>query len=266
MNGRHANPEDPDLYALGALDGEEKQAYEAHVRTCAACTKELAEARERVALLALAAPAATPPPGVKDALLRRVRAEEAGPARRRSAQAPAVRRRWAWLTPAFAVATVVFAALAVGLWMKDARDLEQIHNLEGQLAQVQTHADEIARAADETDKLLGMPGTVRVALKPMPGMPQGRAGVLYNPEMGMVTFAGYLPAPPPKKSYQLWLVPVGGNPVSLRVLSPGEWTEPMTAHVTPGLEAKAFAVTEEPEGGMPQPTGPKVLVGVEGSL
>jgi hypothetical protein len=28
------------------------------------------------------------------------------------------------------------------------------------------------------------------------------------------------------------------------------------------MEAKAFAVTEEPEGGMPWPTGPKVLVGV----
>jgi anti-sigma-K factor RskA len=29
----------------------------------------------------------------------------------------------------------------------------------------------------------------------------------------------------------------------------------------PGVEAKAFAITLEPEGGMPQPTGPMVLVG-----
>jgi len=28
-----------------------------------------------------------------------------------------------------------------------------------------------------------------------------------------------------------------------------------------GVEPKAFAVTIEPSGGMPQPTGPKVLVG-----
>ncbi|HEX3987503.1 MAG TPA: anti-sigma factor [Acidobacteriaceae bacterium] len=261
MNERHLNPEDSDLYALGALDGEEQQALEAHLRTCAACAQELAAARQRVALLGLAAPAAAPPPGLKDALLRRVRAEEAGAARRRSVPLAPVPRRWAWLTPAFALATAVFAALAVGLWMKDARDLEQIHNLEGQLAQVQTHSQAIARTADETDKLLGAPGTVRVALKPMPGMPQGRAGVLYNPEMGMVTCAGYLPAPPPRKSYQLWLVPAKGNPVSLAVVS-DEWNVPMTLHVTPGMEARAFAITEEPEGGMPQPTGPKVLVGV----
>jgi anti-sigma-K factor RskA len=52
-----------------------------------------------------------------------------------------------------------------------------------------------------------------------------------------------------------------GDPVSLRVFSSGEWSQPVTMHVTPGMEVKAFAVTEEPEGGMPWPTGPKVLVG-----
>jgi len=142
------------------------------------------------------------------------------------------------------------------------RDVGRLHAVEGELAQAQQHSFEIARTAAETDKLLSMPGTVRVALKAMPGMPQGRAGVLYNAKMGMVTCAGYLPAAPPKKSYQLWLVPMQGNPVSLRVLPAGEWTQPMTTHVAPGMEAKAFAVTEEPEGGMPQPTGPKVLLGV----
>lgn len=264
MNGRHANPEDSDLYALGALDGEEKQAYEDHVRSCAACSQELKAARERVALLGLAAPAAAPPPGLRDALMRRVRTEEAGASRRRESVRAArpTRVGWTWLTPALGVAVVIFAALAVGLWMKDARDLERVHDLEAQLADVQTRSQEIARASEETDKLLGMPGTVRVALKAMPGMPHGHAGVLYNAKMGMVTCAGYLPAAPPKKSYQLWLVPMQGNPVSLRVLPAGEWTQPMTTHVAPGMEAKAFAVTEEPEGGMPQPTGPKVLVGV----
>jgi anti-sigma-K factor RskA len=86
-------------------------------------------------------------------------------------------------------------------------------------------------------------------------------GVLYNAKMGMVTYAGWLPAAPPKKSYQLWLVPMKGDPVSLRVFSPGEWSQPETMHLPPGMEAKAFAITEEPEGGMPAPTGPKVLVG-----
>jgi anti-sigma-K factor RskA len=42
--------------------------------------------------------------------------------------------------------------------------------------------------------------------------------------------------------------------------SPGE-DAVRTAQVAPNTQPKAFAVTLEPAGGMPQPTGPKVLVG-----
>jgi anti-sigma-K factor RskA len=262
---RHVNPEDPDLYALGVLDGEEKQEIEAHVRSCSACARELEAARQRVALLGLAVSAVAPPPSVKEALRRRVRAERIPEAHRTGQLKPERALRFAWLTPAFGVAAVVFAALAAGIWMKDVRDsrrdFQRIRELEGQLAVAQTRSLEIARAAEETDKLLGMPGTMRVALQQQAGWPEGRAGVLYNAKMGMVACSGWLPAPPADKSYQLWLVPMEGKPVPLRVLSGGEWTEPLTAHVTPGMAAKAFAVTVEPKGGMPWPTGPKVLMG-----
>ncbi|HEY6446205.1 MAG TPA: anti-sigma factor [Acidobacteriaceae bacterium] len=261
MMERHVNPEDPDLYALRALDGEEKQAFEAHVRACPACAAELDAARERVALMGLAAPVAAPAAGVKDALLRRVRAEGAGASGQASPlRAPARPRRMAWLTPVLAAATVAFASLAVWLWARNAAYLRQIDSLQAQLATVQTQSQEIARTAADTDKLLGMPGTVRVGLKPMTGMHDGRVGVLYNAQMGMVSCAGWLPAAPPKKSYQLWLVPMKGKPMSLRVFS-GEWNEPMAMHVPAGMEAKAFAVTEEPLGGMPSPTGPMVMEG-----
>jgi anti-sigma-K factor RskA len=257
---RHVNPEDPDLYALGALDGEERKEFEAHVRACEACAQAVEAARRRVALLALAAPAAAPPARVKDALLSKVRSEQVPETRRGNAEARE-RRPWiVWLTPVFGVAAVVFAALAVAIWMKDVRDNQRIHQLEGQLALAQTHSQEIARASEATDKLLEMPETKRVALMPMPGM-KGRGGVLYNQEMGMVACAGWLPAAPAGKSYQLWLVPMEGKPMPLHVFSSGEWTTPMSMHITPGMGAKAFAVTEEPAGGMPWPTGPKVLAG-----
>ena len=259
---RHVQPEDSDLYALGALDGEEKQALEAHLRLCAECAREVEAARQRVALLGLAAPAATPPGRVKESLLRKVRAEQS------AATAPVVADRerhrgfgFAWLTPTFGLATVFFAALAGVLWMRDVRNLQRIHELEGQLAQVQTQSREMARASETTDKLLQMPATKRVALMPMPGM-EGHGGVLYNAKMGMVACTGWLPAPPKGKSYQLWLVPMEGKPMPLHVFESGEWDKPMAMHVAPGMEARDFAVTEEPAGGMPWPTGPKVLEGV----
>jgi anti-sigma-K factor RskA len=261
MMNRHVQPEDSDLYALGALDGDEKQALEAHLRLCSECARAVEAARQRVALLGLAAPAQAPPARVKEELLRRARAERA-PHKTLVRDAEKTRGfGFGWLTPAFGVATIIFAALAAAFWMKDARDLRRIHALEGQLAEVQTRSQQIARASGEANELLEWPGTQRVALMPQPGMPKGRAGVLYNREMGMVACSGWLPAPPKGKSYQLWLVPMEGNPMSLQVFSHGEWDKPMAMHVAPGMEAKAFAVTEEPEGGMPQPTGPKVLVG-----
>ena len=252
---RHVNPEDPDLYALGALDGEEKQAFEAHVRTCAACAQQLAEARQRVALFALAAPPAAPSPAVRERLMQQVHAQK------RTADRPARPvRRFSFLIPALATATLFFAVLSGWLWHRDLHSMHRIAFLEHRLADTEAQSREIARTAAETDSLLGMPGTVRVALKPMPRMPSGRIGVLYNAKMGMVACAGWLPAAPPNKSYQLWLVPMKGKPMSLRVFS-GEWNEPMSMHIAPGMEAKAFAVTEEPQGGMPSPTGPMVLEG-----
>lgn len=261
---RHVNPEDPDLYALGALDGEEKQAFEAHVRSCARCAEELAAARQRVALLGLAAgPAAAPPARVKEQLMQRVRAERTQRARTAAPAIPTRRRSW-WLTPALTAATLFFATLAGWFWMRDAQDAAQIEALETQLATTQAQSRDVARAAEETDHLLGMPGTVRVALAPMPGMPAGRAGVLYNARMGVALCAGELPPAPKGKSYQLWLVPMNGAPVSLQVFPAMKSTAMLMTHVAPGMAAKAFAVTVEPEGGMPQPTGPKVLVGVAG--
>ena len=46
--------------ALGALEGDERQAIESHVATCASCARKLAEAQGRIALLALAAPPVKP--------------------------------------------------------------------------------------------------------------------------------------------------------------------------------------------------------------
>ena len=59
-------------------------------------------------------------------------------------------------------------------------------------------------------------------------------------------------------------MPVAGNPVSAGVFAidaSGNGAV-LLPDLPAGVAAKAFAVTEEPEGGVPQPTGPKVLVGL----
>ncbi|MGH9335392.1 MAG: anti-sigma factor, partial [Vicinamibacteria bacterium] len=71
-----------------------------------------------------------------------------------------------------------------------------------------------------------------------------------------------LPPPPAGRTYQLWLI-VGGSPVSMGTFG----VEPdgsgrLDTATVPAFEGEVtVAVSVEPEGGVPQPTGPIVLVG-----
>jgi hypothetical protein len=230
------------------------------VRACPACARALEAAEQRVSLLGLAAPPVAPPPAVREALLRRAR--EMRPVAPALRVAPVRPRRFAWLTPALAVATLVFAALDGWLWQRNMSDSRQILALESQLSLAQNQTREMAHVSAYADELLGSPGTMHVALAWQPHNTESRAGLLYNSHMGMVMCVGQLPPPPSGMTYQLWLVPMQGKPMSLGMYSGKDVSMEMMAHVTPGTEAKAFAVTVEPMGGMPQPTGPEVLMGV----
>ena len=65
-------------YALGALEGEEKRAFEAALTTSPELQQEVAEYRELNAVLAAGQPSA-PPPELRDRLLERVRSEKVIP-------------------------------------------------------------------------------------------------------------------------------------------------------------------------------------------
>jgi anti-sigma-K factor RskA len=259
----HVNPEDSEFWALGALDGEQRQALEAHARGCAQCARELEAAQQRIVLLGLAAPPVAPPPALRESLLRQVRAERMRTVPQPAAL-PASRPRQLWLTPAFAVATIIFAGLSAWLWSRDRQDLDRIQGLQVRLSEAQSRTQDLMASSDAISNVLGAPGTVRVALASQPGGPAGRAGVLFNARFGYAVYVGELPPAAAGRSYQLWLVPSSGNPISLGVFSGSQPTIALTARVAPGLVPKAFAVTVEPEGGSPQPTGPKVLVGAAG--
>ena len=69
---------------------------------------------------------------------------------------------------------------------------------------------------------------------------------------------------PSGKSYQLWLLPAQGAPVSLGVVVAGQTRYAIPAAALAHLaQAKAFAVSVEPQGGSPTglPTGTVIMVG-----
>lgn len=264
MSSEHpTRPEEFDLYSLGAFDDAERQAFESHVASCADCAEKLAAARGRMAILAFAAPTIAPSPGVKETLMRQVIASAEGPGGSVAIVKPEpgggiFAHWWAALLPA----TTAFALATVLLWLHNEQLNRQLADLRNTVQQQQQELAETRHQAD----LIAARETLVVPLWSQKGAPdahgEGHARVLYNAKEGMMTYDGWLPAAPADKSYQLWLVPMNGTPISAGVFNPrnGEMSH-MMKKLPAGVTAKAFAVSLEPAGGMPQPTGPMVLVG-----
>jgi anti-sigma-K factor RskA len=262
MTGHPTREEDFDLYALGALEGEEKQEIESHISACNDCARKLAQAQGRIAMLALAAPSVAPSAAVKQRLMSQIRAERTAVPNRADRQTATRDRsggmfgRW-WT----AVLVPVGAALAIAtvfLWNENRQLSQQLGALHSTMQQEHQQLDQAREVAD----LLASSDTITVALAQQPGMPAGSAHVSYNPKTGVLMYDGALAPAPADKSYQLWLVPVNGKPISAGVFNPAlglpdHWMVGLPAGTAP----KAFAVSLEPAGGVPQPTGPMVLVG-----
>ena len=261
MMDRHANPEDLDLYALGALDGEEKQAVEAHLRGCVACRQELAETQKRTAMLGMAVPAVAPGPQVKRSLMEKVKAERRAP-ESQAVQLKPNKVRWGLrFSLVFAATTAVLALATFELVKTDLDRGRRIKDLQAQLdsAHGKMAQDEQTMAA--LSSVTSAPDSALITLLQQPGGPPGQAHVMYNARLGVAVYSGQIAPAPADKSYQLWLVPQTGAPVDAGLVNANQEGGAVVARLAPGLAAKAFAVTLEPLGGRPQPTGPKVLVG-----
>jgi anti-sigma-K factor RskA len=265
MIERHANPEDFDLYALGALEGEDEQRFEAHLRACSTCQGELQTARERALLLALAEPPIKPDASLKSRLMERLHAESAGNIPK-AAQPDRIRRK-SWglrFSLSFGVTTIILAIATAWLWHLNQVRGKSISELRAQLEAAKQQAANYATKNRAITEALGAPDTVQITLQQQTGGPPGQAHVLYNARMGLVVYSGEIAPAPADKSYQLWLVPSSGMPVSMGLVEANQQNGAVV-HLQQGLVAKAFAVTLEQHGGVSQPTGRKVLVGAEGS-
>src|SRR5664279_905184 len=146
--------DDLPLYALEELTGTERQDFELHLETCAACRREVQALRGDLSLLALSGAGPRPPARSKDRLMRAISAEPRGVSA--PAQAP-VRRRglgWGLVPPVVALGLLV----AVGsLWNKN-QALQ--HNLQS-LAVLYKGTGEQLQQAEERLRLLSAPDAVQ---------------------------------------------------------------------------------------------------------
>jgi anti-sigma-K factor RskA len=241
--------EDLALYALEVLQGDERVAMEKHLEGCPSCRRELELLRGDMALMALSAAGPMPPQRSRDRLLKAVAREP-----RRSP----VRRSWWALVPWVAAAALAVALAAIWLQSLDLqRRMADLQNeSDQQLAELQ-RAREVVSTLTATDAL-----RVTLVVAKAPAQPQGKA-IYVRDRSSLIFLASNLQALPPQKAYELWLIPTQGAPIPAGVFKPDKHGSATV--IDPPLpqkvEAKAFAITVEPESGSSVPTMPIVMMG-----
>jgi anti-sigma-K factor RskA len=111
--------------------------------------------------------------------------------------------------------------------------------------------------------ILRDPATQMVALAGQAPSPEARGRMLWHAAQGGIFVAAGLPAPPPGKAYQLWAIAGQGTPVPAGVFTPdARGVGSLRVPPLPGVgRVDVFAVTLEPAGGRPAPSGAMYLVG-----
>jgi hypothetical protein len=248
------------VYAVSALDGEDLVRFEVHLAEgCSRCAQMLLDSREALAQVALAEPPAVPPAGVRSALLARVAADGTRPARR-----PPARASWVPWAAATAAVAVVAAMLSGG--MVASRYEARLGQMARETAAVRERLQRNEAALREevavyrgAVELLRDPATRVVELRGAGPSPKATGRLVWHDTAGGQLFVANLPAAPAGKAYELWTL--GGpapRPAGLfQVDASGRATH--RVEPAPG-QAPKFAVTLEPEAGVPAPTGPIVLV------
>lgn len=215
--------------AFGLLDPPERDAAERRLAAEPGLAAAHRRWQERAVGLFVGADV-TPPPGLWDAILARLPANDAAA----EARAVARRRRWRW---AGAAAAVLAVASTAALLVRPAP----------------VPPAPAARAASR-----GL-----IAILASPERPASVA-VGYDPDARRLTIAPSRVAVGARAA-ELWVIPAGGTPRSLGVIAtraPSTRIAPagVAASIAPGA---TLAVSVEPAGGSPagRPTGPVILTG-----
>jgi len=228
------------LYVLDALTDAERDAFEAHAAGCARCMAEIRELRRAATALAISVPPAAPSPAVRDRLMAAVSGDRK--------------------TGARGVKTLQGAGAPIAPWLAAAAALVLAVALAGYVVELRRGA----RSEQLIAAVLAAPDLARIDLVGQPTAPSASARAFWSRSRGLVFTASNLPVAPAGRVYQLWVLSSQPAPTSAGLLKPDASGRVTATFNTPAdlPQPVAMAVTLEPEGGVPAPTGDKYLVGL----
>ena len=245
------------LYVLGALEPPAAGELETRLRTGDPdVVREIQALRAVVDVLPYALTPLAPDAAVRARLLARVSVQPAE-VRRTSASTPAPGLLARFRTPLFWLPTAVAALLTLVFGGTIYNLRQHIGGLEARVQQLR----EVAAGHEHLLTLLTSPTVQIVTLTGTEYAPTAGARLLWDRQRGEWTvLAQNLPALPAGKAYQLWFLTAGG-PMPSGTFQLDALRRGMIQATLPAgrSDIAGAAVSLEPEGGVPQPTGHIVL-------
>jgi anti-sigma-K factor RskA len=242
------------LAALGALDGEERAAFEAGVASSPRAAGEMRAFEELAGRIGLATAPVPPSLALRGRVLAAVTGTESTAAR-------------GWGLTVLAAAALAALAVGAGVLLRqrnDARREAAALRAENEQARedLATLREHLGREA-AVRELISHPESRIASLAGLPAAPGARGRVVWNAARreAVLVASGLVPAPP-GKAYEVWVIGQAA-PVPAGVFQVG--AEGGAVYRLPPVDelarVKTFAVTLEPAVGTPAPTGPMVLAG-----
>ncbi len=227
-------------YALEALPPDEEATVAVYLAAHPEARALCEEYRAIVGMLPYAAAPSAPPPFLREGVLRSIRDERTR--RRRRVSLPRFGYRFA---------SAIAACLVLGLL---------VWNVGLQLRS--DHDDPAASAAS----FWSQPGLISYEMLPAEAAPNSTGRIYLSPNGKQTGFAvSGLPILPPDKTYQLWFRLDDQTRVSITTFAVDPTgSAVMVLPVPPNSRSYvSCGITEEPRGGSPKPTGPRVLASLE---
>jgi hypothetical protein len=284
------------LQAAGVADLAASTAIQNHLADgCPGCQAVMAEAQVTAAHIPLELPPLVPSETLKDELMRRISASGDRVAVKSppSFARPAPTKMLMWplvISSSIAAAFLLIAIMGLqanqrllhervqdltamrSLKASFRRDAARVHALSVQLHEAMAlDRNKIAvlqaelTAAQNVEKMIGSPALEMASLRGTAPMRSAWGRVMWNDKMKMWKLCAFnLPHLPKTNTYEVWLITASGKKMPAGLFNTSART--LSAMVTPKVPASPhtmaeIAVTVEPAGGSPQPTGAVLLAG-----
>ena len=246
-------------YVLGSLNSEEKASFENLLAEASDEQQQFYDDMEVIAAeMALLYPELDPSPSIKQQLIEMAWSSVNS---KTGANIHYLSRfRYA------VAASVVFMLVSIGLLFQTQNLNEDLSEQLALVDQQQSKIEILETEVERKEELLTILEARDVDLILMDGLdvnPTGYGKVVWDKDNGQALLqVANIPTVPTAKEYQLWFV-VNNQPISAGVFAVNDPAQDNFFKISEFQQAGsgAFAITLEPEGGSPQPTGDMYLLG-----